>query len=81
MGWEVLRRGSEPRGIVVPERTCRRARRIVQSANPTTWVDQTLYLIGSNLTHHRPGDPLLDEAVASAEALLALLVEMRRAEQ
>jgi hypothetical protein len=44
------------------------------------WVEQTLYLIGHNVTHHRPNDPLLDEAIVSAQALLALLVEMRESE-
>jgi hypothetical protein len=45
------------------------------------WVEQTLYLVGSNVTHHRPGDPLLDEAIQSAQALLALLVEMKERER
>jgi hypothetical protein len=37
--------------------------------------------IGRSVTHHRPGDPLLDEAIMGAEALLALLHEMKRRER
>lgn len=66
--------------IAVPEKVRNRARRALGTGSPSIWVDQCLYLIGHNVTHHRPGDPLLDEAVQSAEALLALLVEMRSME-
>jgi hypothetical protein len=45
-----------------------------------TWIDATMAEIGRNVTHHRSGDPLLDEAIMGAEALLALLHEMRRRE-
>ena len=63
----------------VPEKIIRRVRR-VPVGTEKTWVDQTLYLIGTNVTHHQPGDPLLDEAITSAQATLALLVEMRNRE-
>jgi hypothetical protein len=67
--------------ITVPARVQKRARKVVGYSEPKQWIDQTLYLIGSNVTHHKPGSPMLDEAVQSAEALLALLVEMKRAEE
>jgi hypothetical protein len=67
--------------ITVPDKVRRRARMALDTGSPVTWVDQTLFLIGSNVTHHRAGDDMLEEAVQSAEALLALLVEMRRRER
>lgn len=63
----------------VPEKVIRRARQIPMGTEKQ-WVDQTLYLIGSNVTHHKPGSPLLDEAITAAQATLALLVEMRNRE-
>jgi hypothetical protein len=57
----------------------RRARQ-VSPGSRHLWVDQTLYLVGSNVTHHKPGDPLLDEAIQSAQALLALLCFMKEQE-
>ena len=76
--WGGKRKPDQP--IVVPEKTRKRARKALAQGNPTTWIDQTLYLIGHNATHHRRGDPLLNEAVRSAESLLALLVEMQNLE-
>lgn len=66
---------------VIPDPIQRRAEQVIALGSPTPWIDQTLYLIGSNVTHHQKGDPLLDEAVTSAQALLALLVEMKRQEE
>lgn len=66
--------------ISVPIKVQKRARRVVEMGHITTWVDQTLYLIGQNVTHHKRGDPLLDEAITAAEALLAILVEEKRRE-
>lgn len=66
--------------ICVSERMRTRARQAISMGAPSVWIDQTLYLIGQNATHHKPGDPLLDEAIKSAEALLALLVEMKHQE-
>jgi hypothetical protein len=66
--------------LCVPPRVVRRARQ-VSTGSTKMWVEQTLYLVGSNVTHHRPGDPLLDEAIQSAQALLALLVEMKERER
>jgi hypothetical protein len=57
----------------------RRARQ-VPAGTETTWVEGTMAAIGSSVTHHKPGDPLLDDAIMGAEALLALLHEMRRRE-
>jgi hypothetical protein len=65
--------------LCVPDKIVRRARQVPFGTEPT-WIDQTLYLIGSNATHHEPGGPLLREAITSAQALLALLVEMDRRE-
>jgi hypothetical protein len=73
--------GPEDAEITVPARVQQRARKVIGMTEPRTWIDQTLYLIGFNVTHHKPGDPMLDEAIQSAEALLALLVEMARAEE
>jgi hypothetical protein len=67
--------------IVVPPAIQNRARSALQTGMPEIWVDQVLYLIGTNFTHHEKGDPLLDEAIDSAYALLALLVEYRRREE
>jgi hypothetical protein len=66
--------------ISVPYRVHKRAKRALRMGDPTTWIDQTLYLIGHNMTHHKHGDPMLEEAVTAAQALLAMLEEMRRAE-
>lgn len=74
-----MRTGS-PDEVRVPDRVLRRARK-VPAGTERTWVDQTLYLVGSNVTHHEPGDPLLDEAILSAQSLLALLVTMRERER
>ena len=60
--------------IVVPEKIRKRARAALRAGSPKVWIDQTLYLIGQNVTHHQEGDPLLDEAIDSAYALLALLI-------
>lgn len=67
--------------ITVPAKTRNRARKALATGSPSVWVDQALYLVGQNMTHHRHGDPLLDEAVQAAETLLALLVELRDQEQ
>ena len=66
--------------ITVPAKVHKRARRVVEMGHISTWVDQALYLIGQNVTHHKPGDPFLDEAIQAAEALLAILVEEKRME-
>lgn len=65
--------------ISVPDSVVRRVAQ-VSPGTERPWIDQTLYLVGHNVTHHRQGDPLLDEAIQSAQALLALLVQMRRYE-
>jgi ferritin-like metal-binding protein YciE len=65
--------------IEVPERVIRRARQ-VPSGTEVTWIEGTMAQIGSSVVHHRPGDNLLDEAIMGAEAVLALLHEMRRRE-
>lgn len=75
------RRQTYPDQICVSSSIRDRARKALGIGAPSIWIDQTLYLIGHNTTHHRPGDPLLDEAITSAETLLALLVELRRQEQ
>ena len=67
--------------IVVPDRVRNRAEKALSTGEPRMWIDQTLYLIGSNVAHHKDGDPLLDEAITSAQALLALLVTMKEREQ
>lgn len=66
--------------IEVSARVQRRARQ-VPSGSETTWIEGTMADIGRAVTHHRAGDPLLDEAIMGAEALLALLHEMKRREQ
>lgn len=76
-----LRKKKTDDQIVVPKAIRNRARSALQTGMPQVWVDQVLYLIGSNLTHHEKGDPLLDEAIDSAYALLALLVEYKKWEE
>lgn len=66
--------------IVVPDKIRRRARKAASMGLTPMWVDQTLYLIGRNVTHHEKGDPLLDEAIDAGYALLALMVEMKERE-
>jgi hypothetical protein len=68
-----------PSVITVPDKTVARARHMAPGSE-VTWIDATMAEIGRNVTHHRSGDPLLDEAIMGAEALLALLHEMRRRE-
>jgi hypothetical protein len=65
--------------IEVSERVIRRARSI-PAGTEVSWIEGTMAEIGRSVTHHRPGDPFLDEAILGAEALLALLHEMRRRE-
>ena len=65
--------------IEVPPSVVRRAR-MVQAGTELTWIDGTMAEVGRSVTHHRAGDPLLNEAIMGAEALLALLHEMRRRE-
>jgi len=65
--------------IEVPTSVVRRAR-MIQSGTQLTWIDGTMAEVGRSVAHHRVGDPLLDEAIMGAEALLALLHEMRRRE-
>lgn len=55
--------------------------RQVPSGTEAVWIEGTLAEVGRSVTHHRPGDPLLDEAIMGAEALLALLHEMKRRER
>lgn len=66
--------------IVVPRKVHLRARKALALGAPATWIDQCLFLVGQNVTHHEPGDGLLDEAIQGAESLLALLVEMKERE-
>jgi hypothetical protein len=66
--------------IEVSDRVIRRARS-VPAGTESAWVEGTMAEIGRSVTHHRPGDPLLDEAIMGAEALLALLHEMKRRER
>jgi hypothetical protein len=65
--------------IEVSERVIRRARQ-VPAGTETTWIEGTMAQIGSAVVHHREGDQMLDEAILGAEAVLALLHEMRRRE-
>lgn len=58
----------------------RRARQ-VPAGMEVTWIEGTMAAIGHAVVHHRPGDPMLDDAIMGGEALLALLHEMRRREQ
>lgn len=80
LGRSLKRRQTKNELLTVPEKVRRRASQALAMGTPKMWVEQTLYLIGHNVTHHRPNDPLLDEAIVSAQALLALLVEMRESE-
>ena len=66
--------------ITVPAKVQNRARSALAMGNASTWVDQCLFLVGQSVTHHQPGDELLDEAVQAAESLLALVTEMRNME-
>lgn len=66
--------------IVVPPRVVQRARQ-VGAGTEVTWIEGTMAEIGRSVVHHRPGSPLLDEAILGAEAVLALLHEMKRREQ
>lgn len=65
--------------VVVPDRVIRRARQ-VPAGSEVSWIEGTLSEIGRSAFHHRPGDHMLDEAISGAEAVLALLHEMRRRE-
>lgn len=65
--------------IEVSDRVIRRARQ-VPPGTEGTWIEGTMAQIGSAVVHHRPGDKMLDEAIMGAEAVLALLHEMRRRE-
>jgi hypothetical protein len=65
--------------ITVSPRVQRRARQ-VSPGTEVTWIEGTMAQVGSAVVHHRPGDEMLDEAIMGAEAVLALLHEMRRRE-
>lgn len=73
------RNGPPTDRIEVPSRAIQRVRQ-VPAGMEATWIDSTLAEVGRSVTHHRPGDPLLDEAIMGAEVLLALLHEMKRRE-
>lgn len=66
--------------IEVSEKVIRRAR-LVPALAEMTWIEGTMAEIGRAVSHHKPGDPLLDDAIMGAEAVLALLHEMKRREQ
>lgn len=65
--------------IEVSDRVLRRARQ-VPPGTEVSWIEGTMAQVGSAVVHHRPGDQMLDEAIMGAEAVLALLHEMRRRE-
>lgn len=65
--------------IEVSDRVLRRARQ-VPPGTEVSWIEGTMAQVGSAVVHHRPGDQMLDEAIIGAEAVLALLHEMRRRE-
>ena len=44
----------------------------------STWIEGIMAEVGRAVTHHQPGDQMLDEAILGAESILALLHEMRR---
>lgn len=67
--------------ITVSKKVHSRAKTALATGTPQIWVDQCLFLVGQNVTHHQRGDGLLDEAIQGAEALLAILVEMKNAEE
>ena len=67
--------------IVVPEKIRKRAQQAVALGGTQSWIDQTMFLIGRNTTHHEPGDPLLEESIDAAYALVSMLVEMKRREE
>ena len=66
--------------LTVPDKVVRRVQKI-PAGTEAQWLDQTMFLIGTNMTHHKtPSDPLLDEAILAAQATLALLVQMKNRE-
>jgi hypothetical protein len=65
--------------IEVSPRVVRRARQVPHGTE-VSWIEGTMAQVGGAVVHHRPGDPMLDEAIVGAEAVLALLHEMRRRE-
>ena len=65
--------------IQVSERVVRRARQVPHGTE-TTWIEGTMAQIGRAVVHHHEGDQMLDEAILGAEAVLALLHEMKRRE-
>ena len=72
---------TDEKPIVVPDKIRNRARKALKMGHPGIWVDQTLFLVGQNFSGHTKGDGQLDEAIDSAYALLALLVEYRDMEE
>jgi hypothetical protein len=65
--------------VEVSGRVLRRAR-LVPPGTEVSWIEGTMAQVGSSVVHHKPGDQMLDEAIMGAEAILALLHEMRRRE-
>lgn len=65
--------------IEVSSAVIRRARLMERGAE-VAWVEGTMGQIGRDVVHHKPGDPLLVSAIMGAEALLAILHEMKRRE-
>lgn len=65
--------------IEVPQQVIKRVR-LIPPGNEGTWIEGTMAEIGRAVTHHRAGDPLLDEAIMGAEVILAILHEMKRRE-
>jgi hypothetical protein len=74
-------RTPDPSGeIVVSTRVRKRARQLLE-LDVVTVIDQTLNSIWIDVSAHRKSNPRLDEAILSAEVLLALLTEMKRSER
>lgn len=74
-------RNNNTRTAEIPDKVRSRARSALAAGTPLVWVEQCLFLIGQSVTHHQKGDDALEEALQSAQALLALIEEWRAMEE
>lgn len=65
--------------ICVSPKVRKRVRHLLE-LDQLTVIDQALNSIWTNISAHRRGGPRLDDAILSAEVLLAMLVEIKRRE-
>lgn len=74
------KQGPKQDQICVSDRVQRRVETVALPTIPMT-IEGLMAQIGATVTHQKPGSPEFEEAITSAEAVLALLHKMTRVGQ